>query len=53
MADSIVTPEELLGKLLAGGEVDLLREAAVSMLRTLMEIEVTAKTGTSLGGARA
>ena len=49
MADSIVTPEELLGKLLAGGEVDLLREAAVAMLRTLMEIDVKAKTGAALG----
>lgn len=49
MADSIVTPEELLGKLLAGGEVDLLREAAEAMLRMLMEIDVKAKTGAGLG----
>jgi len=48
MADPIVTPEELLGKLLAGKEVDLLREAAVAMLRELMEIEVKGKTGAAL-----
>jgi putative transposase len=49
MADPIVTPEELLGKLLAGKEVDLLREAALAMLRELMEIEVKGKTGAALG----
>jgi putative transposase len=49
MADPIVTPEELLSKLLAGQEVDLLREAALSMLRELMEIEVRGKTGATLG----
>jgi len=49
MADSIVTPEELLGKLLAGGEVDLLREAALAMFRELMEIDVRGKTGAALG----
>lgn len=49
MADPIVTPEELLGKLLGGQEVDLLREAALSMLRELMEIEVRGKTGATLG----
>ncbi|OFV81277.1 MAG: transposase [Acidobacteria bacterium RBG_16_64_8] len=49
MADSIVTPEELLGKLLAGQEVDLLREAALAMLRELMEIDVKGRTGAALG----
>jgi transposase-like protein len=49
MADPIVTPQELLGKLLAGQEVDVLREAAVKLLRELMEIEVTGKTGAALG----
>jgi putative transposase len=49
MADSIVTPEELLGKLLDGQEVDVLREAALAVLRELMEIEVRAKTGAALG----
>lgn len=46
MADSIVTPEELLSKILGGQEVDLLREAA---LRELMEIKVTGKTGAARG----
>jgi len=49
MADPIVTPQELLGKLLAGQEVDLLREAALALLRELMEIEVEGKTGAALG----
>ena len=49
MADPIVTPQELLGKLLAGQEVDVLREAAVKLLRELMEIEVTGKTGAARG----
>lgn len=49
MADPIVTPQELLGKLLAGQEVDVLREAALAMLRELMEIEVQAMTGAALG----
>ena len=49
MADPIVTPQELLGKLLAGQEVDVLREAALAMLRELMEIEVEGKTGAALG----
>lgn len=48
MADSIVTPEELLSKLLEGKEVDLLREAALSLLREIMEIEVRSKTGAGL-----
>ncbi|GAB4253306.1 MAG: hypothetical protein Kow00122_11200 [Thermoleophilia bacterium] len=49
MADSIVTPQELLGKLLAGQEVDLLCEAALAMMRELMETEVRGKTGARLG----
>ena len=49
MADSIVTPEELLGKLLEGQEVDVLREAALVLLRELMEIEVASRTGAALG----
>jgi putative transposase len=49
MADPIVTPEELLGKILGGQEVDLLREAALRMLRELMEIEVQGMTGAALG----
>jgi hypothetical protein len=49
MADPIVTPEELLSKILGGQEVDLLREAALRMLRELMEIEVAGRTGAALG----
>jgi len=49
MADPIVTPQELLGKLLAGQEIDVLREAAIGMLRELMEIEVQGMTGAALG----
>jgi putative transposase len=45
MADSIVTPEELPSKILGGQEVDLLRDATLRVLRELMEIEVTGKTG--------
>jgi len=49
MADSIVTPKELLSKLAEGSEFDFFREALVSVLRELMEIEVSAKTSASLG----
>ena len=49
MADSIVTPKELLSKLAEGREFDFFREAMLSVLRELMEIEVTAKTGAALG----
>jgi hypothetical protein len=49
MADSIVTPKELLGKLLEGGEFDFFREALLSVLREIMEIEVEGKTGASPG----
>ena len=52
MADPIVTPQELLGKLLAGQEIDVLREAAIGMLRELMEIEVQGMTGAALGARR-
>ncbi len=49
MADSIVTPKELLSKLAEGREFDFFREAMLSVLRELMEIEVSAKTGAALG----
>ena len=49
MADSIVTLKELLSKLTEGREFDFFREAMLAVLRELMEIEVTAKTGASLG----
>jgi putative transposase len=49
MADTIVTPKELLSKLAEGREFDLFREAMLSVLRELMEIEVAAKTGAALG----
>jgi putative transposase len=49
MADSIVTPQELLRKLAEDGEFDFFREALFSVLRELMEIEVTAKTGAPRG----
>jgi len=49
MADSIVTPAELLSKLAEGGEFDFFREAMITILRELMEVEITAKTGASLG----
>lgn len=49
MADSIVTPQELLSKLTEGREFDFFREAVLSVLRELMEIEVTAQTGATLG----
>ena len=49
MADSIVTPKELLSKLAEGGEFDFFRDALLSVLRELMEIEVEAKTGAPLG----
>jgi len=38
-----------ISKILGGQEVDLLGEAALHMLRELMEIEVTGKTGAALG----
>jgi len=49
MADSIVTPAELLSKLAESREFDFFREAMLSVLRELMEVEVSAKTGASLG----
>jgi putative transposase len=49
MADSIVTPKELLSKLAEGGEFDFFREALFSVLRELMEIEVQTKTGAPRG----
>ncbi len=39
MADSIVTPAELLSKLAEGGEFDFFREAMLNLLRELMEVE--------------
>ena len=35
MADSIVTPKELLSKLAEGGEFDFFREALLSVLREM------------------
>ena len=49
MADPIVTPKELLSKLAEGREFDFFREAMLSVLRELMEIEVAAKTGAAPG----
>jgi transposase-like protein len=49
MADPIVTPKELLSKLAEGGEFDFFREALLSVLRELMEIEVETKTGARHG----
>jgi transposase-like protein len=49
MADSIVTPKDLLSKLAEGGEFDFFREALLSVLREIMEIEVQTKTGASRG----
>jgi hypothetical protein len=49
MADPIVTPKELLSKLAEGREFDFFREAMLSVLRELMEVEISAKTGASLG----
>ncbi len=49
MADSIGTPNELLNKPAEGGEFDLSREALLSVLREIIEIEVERKTGAYLG----
>ena len=49
MADPIVTPQELLIKLTEGREFDFFREAMLSVLRELMEVEISQKTGASLG----
>jgi putative transposase len=49
MADPIVTPKELLSKLAEGGEFDFFREALMSVLRELMEIEIETKTGARHG----
>ena len=49
MADSIVTPQELLSKLTEGREFDFFREALLAVLREFMEIEVASKTGAALG----
>jgi putative transposase len=49
MADSILTPGALLDKLLAGGEMDFLREALTAVAREIMELEVQKKTGAGRG----
>ena len=49
MADPIVTPHELLIKLTEGRESDFFRAAMLSVLRELMEVEISQKTGASLG----
>jgi putative transposase len=49
MADSILAPEELLDKLLEGRTVDLVREAVLTVLREVMEVEVGRLTGASRG----
>ena len=49
MADPIVTPQELLSKLAEGREFDFFREAMLSVLRELMEVEISQKTGAPLG----
>ncbi len=45
MADSIVTPQELLIKLTEGREFDFFREAMLSVLRELMELEISQNVG--------
>ena len=50
MADSIVTPQELLSKLTEGREFDFFREAMLAVPRELMEIDVKGKTAAALGG---
>lgn len=49
MADPIVTPKELLSKLAEGREFDFFREAMLSVLRELMEVEISQKTGAPFG----
>ncbi len=49
MADPMLTPGELLDKLLADERSDLLREAVLAVTRQLMEVEVGAKTGAAHG----
>ncbi len=49
MADSILAPEQLLDKLLEGRTVDLVREAVLTVLREVMEVEVGRLTGAALG----
>jgi transposase-like protein len=49
MADSILTPGDLLDKLLSGGEMDFLREALTAVTREIMELEVQKKTGAGHG----
>ena len=49
MDDPIVTPKELLSKLAEGREFDFFREAMLSVLRELMEVEISQKTGAPLG----
>ena len=41
--------KELLSKLAEGGEFDFFREAMLTVLRELMEVEISAKTAASLG----
>src|SRR5665811_2615568 len=49
MADSILALEQLVDKLLEGRTADLVREAVLSVLREVMEVEVGRLTGASLG----
>jgi putative transposase len=49
MANSMLTPGELLDKLLADERSDLLKEAVLAVTRQLMELEVEAKTGAAHG----
>ena len=49
MADSILTPEALLDKVLDGRTVDLVREAVLAVLREVMEVEVEKLTGAGRG----
>jgi putative transposase len=49
MADSILTPGALLDKLLGSGDMDFLREALTMVVREIMELEVTQKTGAAHG----
>jgi putative transposase len=49
MADSILTPPELLDKVLAGKSLDLVKEAVLAVLREVMEVEVEKLTGAGLG----
>ena len=49
MADSILTPDAFLNRLLSGEEMDFLREALTSVAREIVELEITKNTGAGRG----